>query len=370
MAAPAMDAIDEPARSLPVRVTAAIRGSSTTRRDTSGTSSAATTSERNSPAGAPASANSSSIASAQPVTSGLCLSSAAFPAASAADAKRSTCQNGKFHGITANTTPMGSYDSHDRDAPDATSWSASQPGARSATTSQFHAHLSISPSDSASGLPTPRSSASRSSSGVAAHTVLAAYVAASAASTPASSWASYVASASPVAGFLVTTGIQASWRTRRRAGSTGATYSPGSATRLRMVPSRSMVISTTSPTCSGGGVRDPVRPHDSASEPVEQVPEASTSPAFTQEAREACETSCSNDQPMWPDLSAPIGSSLTLTVISRSRKPSASRQSSSSSAVTTHGPMVVAKSLPFDGPSFSDISLPWMSRADQSFMTQ
>ena len=108
MAAPAIDAIDEPARSLPVRVTAATRGSSTTRRETSGTSSAATTSERNSPAGAPASAKSSSMASAQPVTSGLCLSSAALPAARAAQANRSTCQNGKFQGITANTTPSGS----------------------------------------------------------------------------------------------------------------------------------------------------------------------------------------------------------------------------------------------------------------------
>ena len=108
MAAPAIDAIEDPARSLPVSVTAATRGSSTTRRETCGTSSAATTSARNSPAGAPASANSSSMASAQPVTSGLCLSSAALPAASAAQANRSTCQNGKFHGITAKTTPSGS----------------------------------------------------------------------------------------------------------------------------------------------------------------------------------------------------------------------------------------------------------------------
>ena len=39
-------------------------------------------------------------------------------------------------------------------------------------------------------------------------------------------------------------------------------------------------------------------------------------------------------------------------------------------AVTTHGPMVVSKSLPLEGPSLSFISLPWMSRADQSFITQ
>ena len=85
---------------------------------------------------------------------------------------------------------------------------------------------------------------------------------------------------------------------RRRAGITGGTVSVSATTVLRIVPSRSIVISTTSPTWSGGGVSVPVRPHDSASEPEAQVPEASTSPALTHEAREACETSCSNDQPM------------------------------------------------------------------------
>ena len=63
---------------------------------------------RNSPIGAPASRNSRSIARAQPVTLGECLSTAALPAERAAPANRSTCQNGKFHGITANTTPSGS----------------------------------------------------------------------------------------------------------------------------------------------------------------------------------------------------------------------------------------------------------------------
>ena len=96
-------------------------------------------------------------------------------------------------------------------------------------------------------------------------------------------------------------------------------------TRFRIVPMCSMVISTTSPGWSGGGVSEPVRPHDSASEPDAQVPEASTSPALTHDARDACDTSCSNDQPMWPDRSAPTCSPFTLTVISRSRKPSASR---------------------------------------------
>ena len=100
------------------------------------------------------------------------------------------------------------------------------------------------------------------------------------------------------------------------------------------------------------------------------MPEASTSPALTHEAREACDTSCSKDQPMFPDRSAPTSRPLTRTDIARSRKPSPSRRWSTSSAVTTQGPMVVAKSLPLLGPSLSDISRPCTSRADQSFMTQ
>ena len=41
---------------------------------------------------------------------------------------------------------------------------------------------------------------------------------------------------------------------------------------------------------------------------------------------------------------------------------------SNSSTVTRTGPMVVAKSFAFAGPSPTRISLRWMSRADQSFM--
>ena len=42
---------------------------------------------------------------------------------------------------------------------------------------------------------------------------------------------------------------------------------------------------------------------------------------------------------------------------------------SNSSGVTRIGPRLVAKSLPFAGPSPTFISLRWTSRADQSFMT-
>ena len=50
----------------------------------------------------------SSIASADCGTFEACLSSPTLPAMSAGAAKRKTCQNGKFHGITASTAPSGS----------------------------------------------------------------------------------------------------------------------------------------------------------------------------------------------------------------------------------------------------------------------
>ena len=47
------------------------------------------------------------MASAQPSTFEACLRTPPLPAISAGAAKRKTCQNGKFHGITASTTPSG-----------------------------------------------------------------------------------------------------------------------------------------------------------------------------------------------------------------------------------------------------------------------
>ncbi len=47
------------------------------------------------------------IASAVAGTFEACLSATALPAASAGAAARKTCQYGKFHGITASTTPSG-----------------------------------------------------------------------------------------------------------------------------------------------------------------------------------------------------------------------------------------------------------------------
>ena len=62
----------------------------------------------NTPAGAPAAVNTSSRANAVPETLGACLRSAVLPAISAGPANRMTCQNGKFHGMTAKMMPIGS----------------------------------------------------------------------------------------------------------------------------------------------------------------------------------------------------------------------------------------------------------------------
>jgi len=48
------------------------------------------------------------MARALPGTFEACFSRPTFPAARLGAAKRNTCQNGKFHGITASTGPSGS----------------------------------------------------------------------------------------------------------------------------------------------------------------------------------------------------------------------------------------------------------------------
>jgi hypothetical protein len=107
-ARPAAAPTAAPARSLPVRVTAATRGSAINLSVTAGVLASETRRVANSPGGKPASRKSRSIATAQPDTLGECFSSAPFPAISAGAAKRTTCQNGKFHGMIATTTPIGS----------------------------------------------------------------------------------------------------------------------------------------------------------------------------------------------------------------------------------------------------------------------
>src|SRR5207245_614427 len=102
--APAMRATARPAGALPVSVTAFTDGCSIT----PSTCWLPIIKVRKRFSGKPAWQKIFSIASAQPGTFEACLSTAPLPAMSAGAAKRKTCQNGKFHGITASTTPSGS----------------------------------------------------------------------------------------------------------------------------------------------------------------------------------------------------------------------------------------------------------------------
>ena len=99
-----MPATDLPAGVLPVSVTAR-----TSRwRMIGSTREPSTSSVVKTCRGKPACSKISWIANAQPETFEACLSRPTLPAMSAGAAKRNTCQNGKFHGMTARITPSGS----------------------------------------------------------------------------------------------------------------------------------------------------------------------------------------------------------------------------------------------------------------------
>jgi hypothetical protein len=106
-ARPAAAPTAAPTRSLPVSVTSLRRGSPISRSLASPTDASPTSRVRNRPAGAPAAVRSCSMASAHWGTLGECFSRAALPAISAGAANRSTCQNEKFQGMMASTTPSG-----------------------------------------------------------------------------------------------------------------------------------------------------------------------------------------------------------------------------------------------------------------------
>src|SRR5690606_6673169 len=59
--------------------------------------------------GKPASLTISEIANAQPLTLDACFNKPQFPAIKAGATNLKTCQNGKFQGIMAKTTPIGSW---------------------------------------------------------------------------------------------------------------------------------------------------------------------------------------------------------------------------------------------------------------------
>ena len=101
---PACSATAMPARSLPVSVAATMRGSAMI----SFTPAGFVSTVWKSPSGKPARRKTCSISSAQRGTLEACLRIPPLPAMRAGAAKRKTCQYGKFHGITASTTPSGS----------------------------------------------------------------------------------------------------------------------------------------------------------------------------------------------------------------------------------------------------------------------
>ena len=100
---PACDATAMPAGSLPVSVAAAIRWSLRM----PSTAAAPISSVWKTSGGKLARRTISSMASAHCGTFEACLSRPTLPAISAGAAKRNACQKGKFHGITASTTPIG-----------------------------------------------------------------------------------------------------------------------------------------------------------------------------------------------------------------------------------------------------------------------
>ena len=103
MCLPACSATLEPAPSDPVSVTALTRSSAITRAMRPGLMSKVW----NAPSGKPARRKMSSRASAQRDTLEACLRRPTLPAIRAGAAKRTTCQDGKFHGMMARTGPNG-----------------------------------------------------------------------------------------------------------------------------------------------------------------------------------------------------------------------------------------------------------------------
>gem|GEM_PF-6022221 len=104
MSHPAWAAMARPAASEPVTVTAATRLSE--RRPSTWRASMRRVWKL--PRGKPARRMRASISRAHWGTLEACLSRATLPAMRAGAAKRKTCQRGKFQGMTARTTPMGS----------------------------------------------------------------------------------------------------------------------------------------------------------------------------------------------------------------------------------------------------------------------
>src|SRR5688572_22867393 len=94
--------------------------------------------------------------SEQPLTFDACLSTPTLPAINAGAAKRITCQNGKFQGMTANMVPVGWNDTRLFRLSVFMVWSARNFSAFSAKYKQPSAHFSTSARASDNTLPISR----------------------------------------------------------------------------------------------------------------------------------------------------------------------------------------------------------------------
>ena len=143
---------------------------------------------------------------------------------------------------------------------------------------------------------------------------------------------------------------------------------------VRSAPRRSMVSVTSSP---GSRYRPRVVSRTSRRQPEPTVPLPSRSPGRRRTSAEARAAISPNEK--WalahvPFDTSTVASSLVRATVARIARSGAlapaARAEASSSGVTSHGPIDVAKSLPFAGPSRTVVSSRWRSRADQSFSTK
>ena len=136
-------------------------------------------------------------------------------------------------------------------------------------------------------------------------------------------------------------------------------------TRLRNVPSRSMVSSTTSPGLSQPPTASGV---SSRMQPVPTVPEPSTSPGRSSVSRLAWASSLRPGPVHRAGVAARQHPAVDRRGHLQVEPAVAVAVASARRTCTSSGPSEVAKSLPLLGPRPTAISARWRSRALQSFM--
>ena len=159
----------------------------------------------------------------------------------------------------------------------------------------------------------------------------------------------------------------------RRAGEMQAGHAGRATIGVRSSPSRSIARVTVSP---GSRYRPRVASFISRRQPEPTVPLPTRSPGRSRTSAEARASiapklNCASAHVPWLMACRVPVASVTAAVIARAGPVApGARASASSSGVTIHGPIVVAKSLPLAGPSRTVVSSRWRSRADQSSRMQ